>query len=350
MQLVNQTAVPCKVQVSPLDGTPHRFGFLTAKATFFTNDAGLVELDTQRPYPLFEKDVDSELGLLPADIVPRRDHAFEVIVLGSAHGRGRVAQMIEVAIGDWRRQLLVTGDRHWVRSGNQTVISPPARYEVLPLTWERAFGGAAPCWLDSESVMDLEHPMNKYGRGFDAEKLARDLGQAFKAPAGFPRLPPDHRRALPNLEDPAAPIRRWEDEPRPYCWATMPADIGARVQRAYDHMRDTRGGLTEQQMLDMVFHRAHPDCVIATPPAGAPVTLKGMTPEGTWSFSLPPLRVLADYDLGIRTGTRELEPHMLVLLAAEKRFYIVYRHFFTLGRDAARQRSFRIRVDERGQR
>ena len=348
MQLVNQTAVPCTLQVSNLDRTAHRFGFLTAKATFSTGETGAVELDTQAPFPLFQKDLETEWGLLPSDMVPRRDHVFEVIVLGAAHGRGRTSQTVELAVGEWRRQLLVTGDRHWIRSGQRNLISSPEPFDVMPLKWDRAFGGTVPCWLDSESAMDLEHQLNKYGRGFDAEKLARDLGQAWKAPAGFPRLAPDHRRALPNLEDPSLPIRRWEDEPRPYCWATVPTDIGTHMQRAIDHMQATGSALSEQQMLEMVFHRAHPDWIIPAPPPGAPVTVKGMTPEGTWSFSLPRLRVLADYELGVRTGTRALEPHMLVLLADQKRFYVVYRHFFTLERAAGVQRSFRLRLEEGG--
>jgi len=345
MQLVNNTPVPCTVQVSELEGTPYRLGFLTAKATFFTDASGRVELDSQKPFPILGKDEETEFGLLPSDAVPRRDSAFEVIVLGAAHGRGRPSHMVELTVGEHRQQLLVLGDRHWVRHG-QAAISQPVPFDVLPLRWDRAFGGSSECWIDKDSAIDLEHPMNKYGRGFDAEKLARDYGQAFKAPAGFPKLAADYRRALPNLEDPRSPIRRWEDEPRPYCWATLPTDIGAHMQRVYDHVRTTGTPLAENEMLRMTYHRAHPDWILPRPKAGAMITLMGMTKEGPWSFALPKLRVLADYELGERTGTRELEPHMLVLLAHEQRFYIVYRHFFTLQTSSDMHRSFRLRTED----
>ena len=42
-------------------------------------------------------------------------------------------------------------------------------------------------------------------------------------------------RMLPNLEHPRTPIRRYADEPRAYCWATIPTDIGAHLQRAHDY-------------------------------------------------------------------------------------------------------------------
>jgi hypothetical protein len=345
MQLVNQTPVPCSIQVSEFEGTPYRFGFLTAKATFSADISGRAVLDTQKPFPILDKDKETEFGLLPSDSVPRRDSVFEVIVLGAAHGRGRPSKMVELAVGEHRQQLLVLGDRYWIRHG-QPAISQPASVDILPLCWDRAFGGSSECWIDKDSAIDLEHPMNKYGRGFDAEKLARDYGQAFKAPAGFPKLAADYRRGLPNLEDPRCLIRRWEDEPRPYCWATVPTDIGAHMQRVHDHIRTTGKPLSEDEMLRMAYHRAHPDWILPRPKAGAMVTLKGMTKEDAWSFPLPRLRVLADYELGERTGTRELEPHMLVLLAHELRFYIVYRHFFTLQTSSDMNRSFRLRTEE----
>lgn len=346
MQLVNRTAVPCVLQLSELEPTHHRYGLLTAKATFTASADGSVHLDTQAPYAVFGKDVETPMGLLPSDAVPRRDPVFEVITLGAAHGGRHGSQVVELSVGEHRQRLLVFGDRWWVRSGDQVIPCQPAPFDQLPLGWDRAFGGSCECWIDSESAIDLEHPMNKVGRGFDAEKLARDLGSAFRAPAGFPRLPAHYRRPLPNLEDPRCPIRRWEDEPRPYCWATIPTDIGVHMQRAFDHMRSTGQALAEDEMLRMVYHRAHPDWIIPVPTAGALVTLRGMTPEGVWSFALPRLRVLADYQLGDRSGTRELVPQMLVLLAHELRFYVVYRHFFTMQPSSGTQRSFRIRTEE----
>jgi hypothetical protein len=217
----------------------------------------------------------------------------------------------------------------------------------MPMTWDRAYGGSTECWIDAESVIDLEHPMNKYGRGFDAAKLAVDVGKAFASPAGYPRLRPDYVRLLPNLEHPRTAIQRFADEPRAYCWATMPTDIGAHVQRAHDHMAHYKTGLSQQDMLTMVYHRAHPDWILDIPPIDTIVALSGMTAGPRFAFRIPRLRILADYQLGERTGVRELEPQLLLLLPEQSRFYLVYRHFFTieeLPKDVAR--SWRLRLAE----
>lgn len=340
MELINQTPVVGRLTVSDLEGTPFRYGMLTVKATFTVEDTGRATLDSQSPFAIFDEDEPTPLGHLPSDAVPRQDSVFEVIVLGNAYGGGRRQMFVELALGDHRRRLLVTGDRHWLKG--QT-ISEAAPFDVLPLTWQRAHGGTAECWLDSRSLYDLEHPMNKYGRGFDAERLAVDVGKAFKAPSGYPRLSPDYRRRLPNVEDPRHPIQRWNDDPRPYCWATVPMDTGVHTQRAHDRMAKQEP-LSEQEMLQMVYHRAHPDWIVPTPPESAKVVLRGMTKRGLWTFRVPPLRVLADYQLGAKTGTRELEPHLLMLLPEESRFYLVYRHFFTMKTAADMERSFRLRL------
>ena len=345
MELINRTPVVGHLRVSKLEETPFRYGLLTAKATFEVDDKGRVRLDTQAPYPVFEADEPTPLGVLPSDVVPRRDRALEVIVLGSVYGRGQARQTVDLTVGAHRQRLLALGERRWSSAAPGARISEPEPFDVLPLTWARAYGGSADCWIDAHSVIDLEHPMNKYGRGFDAARLAEDVGKAFQAPPGYPRLAAKYRRELPNLEDPRHPIQRWEDDPRPYCWATVPMDIGVHSQRAQDRMR-AHQPLSQAEMLELVYHRAHPDWILPIPPAGAKVTLRGMTPSGVWSFVLPRLRVLADYVLGERSGVRELDPHLLMLLPEESRFYLVYRHFFTMKVDKDTRREFRLRLAE----
>jgi len=347
MDLINQTPIAADVRVATLEGTPHRYGLLVAKATFEILADGSTRLDTQTPFPLFEEDEPTPFGLMPQDSVPRQDRKLEVIVLGQAYSTGRPQMLVELAVGGYRQSLLVSGDRWWIAQQGGGRCSDASPFQTMPLTWERAFGGSVECWIDADSVIDLDHPMNKYGRGFDPSGLARDVGKAFVSPAGYPQLSPDFMRLLPNVEHPQAPIRSWSDDPRAYCWATIPTDIGLHLQRAHDYMAHYGRPLTQQQMLEIVYHRAHPDWILDIPPIDTVVALSGMTPGPRLAFRIPRLRVLADYELGERTGVRELEPQLLMLLPEQSRFYLVYRHFFTideLTKDTSR--SWRLRLAE----
>jgi hypothetical protein len=349
MDLINQTPVPAKLMLGAVAGGSSRFGVLVAKATFAFGTGERVTFVTQDPHPLYEEDKKTELGFLPSDLVPRRDSVFEVILLGHAYagtGPDAFARPIELAVGTVRRQMMVFGDRQWEPGGmlRGPKISEPLAFQKMPLTYERAFGGTCPVAFDEHTVMDVEDRINKYGRGFDAEKIAKDTAAGFKSPSGFPKL--EYQRKLPNLENPATLIRAWKDAPEPYCWATVPEDIAFRSIRTIRKFQATKQPPTRDEAVDQAFHRAHPDWIISLPAAGARVTMTGLAPEGAISFPLPPLRVLSDYVLGGRTGTRELVPHLLMLLPEARRFYIVYRASFTMDVQPEIERAFRLRLAE----
>jgi hypothetical protein len=161
---------------------------------------------------------------------------------------------------------------------------------------------------------------------------------------------------LPNLEHPEHRIARWDDAPKPYCWGTVPRDI------AFAHIRDLelmqlkaeagRALDDPDEVNDLtlihIHHRAHPDWILELPPPRARVGMQGLSPAGVESvaFELPQVRVLADYVLGERQGSRELVPQMLVLLPQEWRMYVVYRTAFTFETTVEMERSFRVRLEQ----
>ena len=57
------------------------------------------------------------------------------------------------------------------------------------------------------------------------------------------------------------------------------------------------------------------------------------------------LSVAADFTFGDVTGTRILQPQMLVLLPEEERFYLVYRRTFQLAPHSGIECSFRLRLE-----
>ena len=347
MRLDNQTAVPATLTTSDFEGSSQRIGLLTAKATFRFDSHGRVELDTQEPFALLAQDEKTLWGDLPADLQPRADAALEVILLGHAcapRERPVAALTVALTVGKVRREILVFGDRSW--APNRKAASRPTSFTNMPLTYSRAFGGTVPISLDKESVFDLSDTCNKHGLGFDAERMARDLGGLLKARPGFPTLPAGYVRRLPNLEDPRAPIARWADAPLPACWATVPIDVPIWAARQAREKRAPPLAEIKRELPTVVHYRAHPDWVIPLPASAPTLRLENLL-AGTpiLEMSMPNFGVAADYTVSGRTGRRSLIPHTLVLLPDQARFYVVYRLPFNFQFQPGDDREFWLRTE-----
>ena len=351
MRLVNQTAVPVTVTTSDFEGSSQRIGLLTAKATFRFDSQGRIELETQDPLALLGQDEKTSWGDLPADLQPRADAALEVILLGHAYApreRPTSALTVALTVGKVRREILVFGDRSW--APNRKTFLRPTPFTKMPLTYSRAFGGTVPINLDRDSVFDLSDTCNKHGIGFDAERMARGLGGSLRAPPGYPTLPAGYVRRLPNLEDPRAPISRWEDAPLPSCWATVPIDVpiwaARQARQKLAPPLPSPPAEIRQESPAVVNYRAHPDWVIPLPPRAPILRLENLL-AGTpvLEMSMPDFGVVADYTVNRRMGCRSLMPHTLVLLPDQARFYVVYRLPFNFQFQPGDEREFRLRTE-----
>jgi hypothetical protein len=366
MRLDNATPLPAQATVAELPGEPNRIGMLTAKATFKFDRNGQVQPDTQNPFPLLSKDQATPLGPLPTDSRARRSDKFEVMLLGNAYPsrKGATTTRVALTVGAERRELLVYGDRVWIGDDpKRASISQPRSFDCMPLIYERSFGGTVPVNIDSRSVVDITHPINPRGKGFDARPQAEGLCKMLRAPKGFPVRPPGPR-ALPNIENPRAPISRWEDTPDPGGWAPAPPESAIaflnviKAQTAAVAELQQHGGYTPEKFQkqqeakarqegdpDLWLYRAHPDWVIALPQPAAIVRMENLLPGAPLvEFRLPRLRVIADYTLYGRIGQRDLRPQILVLLPEEQRLYMVYRLPFNFEPGPAHERSFRLRT------
>jgi hypothetical protein len=343
MNLVNTTPVPASILVSEIEGNPSRFGMVVAKATYRFDSSGPLDVDIIDPVPIFPGDVPTPVGLLPRDDLPRSDPAFEVIVLGHAYApRGRATGQVRVhlGVGGESRDLVVFGDRVWQASGR---IGPPVPFTQMPLTWDRAFGGSADILIDKDSPVTVADPTNRLGKGFDHTRAVEGLRQTFNPPEGYPRC--DLHRPLPNLEDPAALIAKWEDAPRPVCWGTVPLDLGLHAVRSIDPVVP-QDYPPDANIRPALFHRAHPDWVISLPPTGAVVVIDGLTHDGPVAFPIHKLRVLADWIIDKENGTSELVPQMLVILPDQQRYYLVFRSLVNVAFRPGIERSVRLRLAE----
>lgn len=344
MELVNTTPVPARLSVAQL-ANGMRGGIITAKATFVI-EGSTAELDTQDAIGLSLKAEPTELGLLPADEpYLARDDRFEVVVLGKAHARTPVDEMrVALTVGATRRELVVTGDRTWVASTEGLTMSPPAPFTVMPLTWERAFGGHCKVELDAGAFVDIQDPINPRGRGFDLDVEVQRHAAALQPRPGFPKYA--YERRLPNIERPDERIRSPEDRPRPACWATRPPDSGTRAQSLLDTLPDPPQPEHSHGAAAVVtaLRSAADEWVIDPPAPATRVAIEGMSPEGTIAFAFPALEVVVDYAMGGRRGSLTLQPRQLVLLPEERRFYILYRTMFRMQYAPEEERSMRLRV------
>lgn len=345
MDLINRTPVVAEVLVGDV-AQPFRVGVVTAKATFRIG-AGGPEIDVDRPLPILHADQETDLGLLPRDVVPRMDDAFEVMLLGAAYapgGRPIKERTVALTVGSERRELAVIGDRVWESGPQGWRISRPTPFTRMPISYDRAFGGTCEVLVDRDAPVDVADPVNPRGRGFDPAPTVKAFAEQLRPPRGYPRY--DTTRRLPNIEDPRARIQRWSDAPRPAGWGAVPIDTALHARRAIAPRPEARFGAAPFELTPGALHRAHPDWVIAAPEAGAAVTLEGLTPEPRLAFRLPKARVVADYVAGEHTGTIELAPHALVLLPEERRFYLVFRGIFSVIYRPDEERCLRLRLLE----
>ena len=341
MELVNQTAVPASLSLMDLGGDV-RGGIVTAKATYRFAD-GNTQLDTQDPFAMSLQAVTTDYGDLPPDepyLVG--DDRFEVILLGCAHAPEPTTEMtVSLTVGGERRELVVSGDRVWVDG----MMSQAAPFTTMPLTWDRAFGGRIELEIDEGVTIEIADPINRDGRGFDADGEARRHADYLKPPAGFPRY--EYTRLVPNLEHATARITRPDDRPRPACWATRPTISGLRASHMLDMLPDemmTPAQAGSVHNMISALRSAVDEWLIAAPEPGSDIILQGLTPAGDVTFPFPPLRVSVDYSMAGRRGSLPLRATRLVLLPEEARMIIVLRAMFRVDYKPEEERSMVLRV------
>jgi uncharacterized protein YjbI with pentapeptide repeats len=180
--------------------TPFEFGFLpwqvrpprvslmvVVKGTFTLRPDGVtVVADEQMPTsgPVHHDDDPAASLAWDTDFAVLKPRG-ECHLTGSCYAPGArpaASCMVSFSVGPVTRTLQVFGDRTWDAAGG---VTGPEPFTVMPLRWERCFGGA-------------DHPRNPVGRGQGA--VQTDRGAV---------------RYLPNVEDPAHLVASMGDAPAP---------------------------------------------------------------------------------------------------------------------------------------
>jgi uncharacterized protein YjbI with pentapeptide repeats len=129
----------------------------------------------------------------------------ELLIGGSARARGgeaTTAMAVEWSVGSLHKRLIAFGDRYWTVAGHGYVATPPRAFVEMPLSPERAFGGAG-------------HGDNPQGLGHRAAERIRS-GELV---------------ALPNVEYADALVLSTESRPEPALCG--PIDLTSSKRRRY---------------------------------------------------------------------------------------------------------------------
>lgn len=197
----------------------------------------------------------------------------DVVLIGSAWAPDSqpVSRMqVVMSVADRRKAIQVFGNRVWMDGSP----SSPQRFESMPLVWERAFGGVH---RQGEKVLAEER--NPIGCGFAGGRSASDV----------------QGQAVPNLEDPAAPLVKFGEKPAPVCFApTSPSWLPRRsFAGTYDEAwQKGRAPYLPDDFDPRYFQCAAPEFIFDRYlQTGERVDVDGVLPDGPISFSIPDARL-----------------------------------------------------------
>ncbi|MCY1059377.1 DUF2169 domain-containing protein [Nannocystis sp. SCPEA4] len=258
-----------------------------------------------QPWPVSAGPYQSPLGPMPSDQRFVRD-GVDVLLFGAARSEGgRAVPRIDVGVQvgrTWRSELVAWGERVWRTGVTGLVPSAPEPVSAVPLTLAHAYGGA-----DEWDGLEVAYPDNPEGRGFYLERSRA------------------HGRLLPNLEDPAAPIRAWDDRPEPVGTGTCPQHFGPRVRRGLD-IDATTGAV--RQIKPAFFNDAFPKMIAPRALPGDRVEVRGVREDGPLVFSLPPIALRVRVQIGDDGGERTPVLDQIGVDADARRVFLTYRYPF----------------------
>ncbi len=273
MKLVNHTRLPGALLVGSTTDN-EQTGMVACKVTYRLSAAGGLE-----PVPrddmwdiLTGPAVVNDVHLLPD--LDYRKRGVDILIFGTARtpdAKPLRELDLHISCGALSRQTRVFGDRTWVQSGDDLNMSEPAPFATMPLTNDRAFGGAAKI-----EGRPAPHSVNPVGKGFILDR---------KDAPGV---------ALPNLERPDMLIRIWTNHPIPACFYKPQGLLLDREgPNSFAALSENDDPLAMSRIaLNRAFNQTVPDLVCPEGQLGRELRLRGFDHSGDVVFPLPPERAI----------------------------------------------------------
>lgn len=250
---------------------------VVVKVTYLLNDDGTVKEHPEQEAvtlgPVFLGEPGKSSLLREGELVTSHP-GTDVTLLANAHapaGYSTTKLQVGVAVGSVRKVLQVTGDRFWDNSLVGMRMTPPAPFTVMPISYERAYGGT-----------------NVFGDAGEHEEhdSRNPIGQGFASSPAYLAGKP-----LPNIEDPDYPLRTWKDRSKPSGLCPVPVNWSPRLELAgtFDSAwRTQRAPLLPSDYDERHTLSAPPDLVSTQPlRGGEQVVLTNLTPTSELRFRLP---------------------------------------------------------------
>lgn len=301
MELLNHTALPA-VLIRGIINDDTLFGSLVVRATFDVKD-GVAKLAEKQIWEASHGPWDGPQGKMPSDELFYRG-GVDVFLFGHARppkGKAMKRGEVSVSVGTFRHVIAVSGKRVWQRGQGGLVASEPEPYSEIPLTLAEAFGGA-----DEWDELPIPFPTNPAGKGFYISEQSAE---------GKP---------LPSLEDPAKPVKRWDDQPEPVGVGVPPFPYGPRVATTV-----TFNEKREISKIDPKFYnQSFPAMTAESVQPGMKVVVTGVSEDGPLEFSVPDLKLSVYVKLGEKKVNAALPIDQIGIEADEKRIFVTYRYPF----------------------
>jgi hypothetical protein len=214
----------------------------------------------------------------------------DILLNGSAYAPGgKPAPRVQVGVkvGNWQKVFMVVGDRVW-RGGPVPRAGAPEPFEVMPISYDRAFGG-----------IDNFHPDPAQHRAYMPNPVGR----------GYHRLLEPYlvdNTPLPNTEESNAPVTTPNGDYRPMSFGAIGRNFLARYPLAgtYDqNWQDNVFPFLPADFNPAYFQAAPEDQQADKVAGGEPVILLNLTPDGRRDFHVPAVDVPVIFFL--RKGRRE---------------------------------------------
>ena len=275
-----------------------------------------------------------------SDFVPFKVGTDVVIDATAYAPRGVSATSCTAAfqIADRRKEILVLGDRvaRYVKGG-APVFSEPKPFESMPMRYERAYGGID---VYSDKTTTYPYPRNPLGRGFAVSNCAELVDDL----------------ALPNLEDPSAPLTpeqlcigeyaQWTRQPFPAglgwfpkTWlpraqlaGILPADraVEQELRQAYAKLvpAEHREAYLKHGLPDMdfrFFNGASRGLAMPYLTGGEQVVTENLVPEGILTFRLPGEAPKIALDIGAGLQAPPVVLHTVMVRMDDRQVDLVWR-------------------------